>query len=812
MKIRKIKLIQGYKSFKDYSWDKFCINDQGQEQIFNSFNICFGENGSGKSSICEILKDLFKIQKFENNVPQKAIVEVRDDIVTINTSPDGTSFENRTQVDTDYTFENKIWTNGQPDEGKLLVFDVDFIDKNVHTHGKRTCVQGEHAQNSGKLIIDLDAEANKLKRSLEQETINYENFEKLNKTQLSTKFLDSDLILYEEYKNLSDEEKGQLIIKLKSELSVLLKNIQITTKIKEKVDISHINELNQLTTTIKLSNVEVYEELIKREIKEKTLTNVDQKLLTHLQKHKLFLERDDNYKLLTNGENTVCPLCTQPLSNVPSVISLYKDIFDQTYENLKQQYKLDIESLTSELTNLVTNISDIPLQVEKVFGEFERLKNDPNIDGIYDIDEKLATKKDFEVCTSKPKEIEEIINYLKQLGSITQSKIEIKSKYVVISDWVDNIQTKIDTFNQSILKKNEIIELFKSRYSDTTKIDSEILELKTKYDSINNRIVYLLSNKTELIKNQRELFIQRDELKKKVNQLEDNLETTLAQKIPETIIKKMDVFLKNFSLNFSLSHISSSSGTTKSYPFTFKITDLDGIERDLKTGLSEGERQLISLAFFFAINEGVEDKKEKVVIFDDPITSLDAPNLKILADLICELTKEFGQVFVFTHHPLFHKYLAKYEIMNHTKFGVLKNREEFGGSFMFIEKIFNPITKLRECSSEIIENAQKGLLNPEEIALRYGQLLRLSVEKFIKNELLLWNKEDKFDDITEGLKQGKNKISKLTDDDLDVVKNIFKFCNYSNLLHADKEIPCAIKELTNYIDTFIQIIDKTEIV
>ena len=172
----------------------------------------------------------------------------------------------------------------------------------------------------------------------------------------------------------------------------------------------------------------------------------------------------------------------------------------------------------------------------------------------------------------------------------------------------------------------------------------------------------------------------------------------------------------------------------------------------------------------------------------------------------------FWANFVFTHHPLFHKYLAKYEINNPTKFGVLKNREEFGGSFLFIEKFFNPITKLRECSSEIINSAQNGTLNPEEIALKYGQLLRLSVEKFIKNELLLWNKEDKFDEITDGLKLGKSKISKLDDSDLDTVKNIFKFCNYSNLLHADKEIPCAIKELTNHINTFIQILDKTEVV
>jgi AAA15 family ATPase/GTPase len=54
MKLRQIKTIKGYKSFKDFSWQPFLNNENFHEDL----NIFYGENGSGKSSICNILKNV----------------------------------------------------------------------------------------------------------------------------------------------------------------------------------------------------------------------------------------------------------------------------------------------------------------------------------------------------------------------------------------------------------------------------------------------------------------------------------------------------------------------------------------------------------------------------------------------------------------------------------------------------------------------------------------------------------------------------------------------------------------------------------
>ena len=379
--------------------------------------------------------------------------------------------------------------------------------------------------------------------------------------------------------------------------------------------------------------------------------------------------------------------------------------------------------------------------------------------------------------------------------------------YDAIAAKIQEIEKSAQSFNDLITKKNNLTSDFKGKYSDQNKISGDIQENTKNQTELNKLIDFLKSDKIKLIKNQNETSEKQKTLSEALKKEEEGLKTHLENTIPESVISQMIAILGKFNLNFTLEHLTENTNT-KEYPFSIKIKDQKGIERDMKDGLSEGERQLISLAFFFAINENLQNKDKSVLIFDDPITSLDSPNLKILAELIHQKTQEFSQVLVFTHHPLFFKYLAKCEKPNPSKFGVLKNADQFGGSFMFYDPGFDLVEEVEQCNREISQNAQNGNLKPEEIALKYGQLLRLAVEKFIKHDLLMWDKEKNFDEATESLKQGKNKMAKLTDDDLEVIKNVNKYCNYSNLLHADKESPSALTELKTHISRFVSILKK----
>ncbi len=790
MKIRKIKNIKGYKSFTDFQWVEFCKNKDGQEAILQNFSVVFGENGSGKSSLCDVLKNLSQIKDFENDTPTSAEIEIND----------GTNNQ-------DYKYENNAWTPNQLDKKSILFFDVDFINANVHTHGVRSnnLQQGAHTQKAGKLIIDLDEQADKLKTLIEVKRKEIEIFNKTKASVLERTYSDQDNNLFNIHKDVSDEDKKKKILELKENLKKLEEELGTLQKLNTQYSqINHIANIGQVSALGNLSSKEIYIELCGREIKEKAQNTADEKVKTHFEKHRDFIESAKN-QIPEDYSKEDCPLCMQPLANAKKVIDYYRNVFDKTYETAKKSFLSDIETKKSELNTFKTGLN-ITAKVTGIFDSLEKIKTDFGIENIYKLEEKTEfTKKLSNISID---EIDEIIKILDSLKNIDRKAVDVSTPYNAVLKKIEDIKKSIDELNTLVVAKNKIINDFKSKYSDQSKISSEIQEKSQKKIETQELLDFLQSDKILNIKAKNDTLTEQKKITDELKKMQDNLKEYLEKTIPQSVITQMITFLEKFNLAFSLEHIKPTTNT-KDYSFAFKIKDSKGNERELKGGLSEGERQLISLAFFFAINESLQDKQNKILVFDDPITSLDSPNLKILAELIHGKVQDFSQTIVFTHHPLFFKYLTKCENLNPCKFGVLKNADVFGGSFIFSDPGFDLVAEMKKCNEEIKNNAKNGALKPEEIALKYGQLLRLAIERFIKNDLLMWDKENSFNAITENLKQGKSKIAKLNDTDLEIMTAMYKYCNYSNLLHADKESPSALSELMAHIDKFVGILDKT---
>lgn len=69
--------------------------------------------------------------------------------------------------------------------------------------------------------------------------------------------------------------------------------------------------------------------------------------------------------------------------------------------------------------------------------------------------------------------------------------------------------------------------------------------------------------------------------------------------------------------------------------------------------LSAGDRSTLALALFIAQLEHDPNLKDKIVVFDDPLTSQDRSRRTATQILICNLAKEVKQVFVLSHDPYF---------------------------------------------------------------------------------------------------------------------------------------------------------------
>lgn len=789
MRIQKIKQIRGYKSFVDFDWQRFCKNKDGQELTFQNFTVVFGENGSGKSSICDVLKSVSQNQDFQNTAPTSVEIEVND------------SSSNQT-----YRYENGNWT-GQISKNAFLFFDVDFINSNVHTHGVRSSnlQQGAHTQKAGKLIIDLDEQANNLKVAIKEKGDELDALQNLSANILAKQFNTIDKELFQTYKDADYQTKQTKLTEVQEELKKLEANSSTLQKLNTRYsEINRLSVVEQVVFSNSLSKKETFTELFTRQIKEKAQDQADEAIKIHFAKHKQFIEYAKD-QIPENYTDKNCPLCMQPLANAKKIIEYYRTAFDQTYENAKRQFLSDIESAKNELKTIKTSIKLLPPKITTVFDGLERIKTDFEIQDIYKLEEKIELTGRFSNISTK--EIDDLLSALEALNMFDRKQVDAEKLYNAIITIIQETEKSVKSINDLIDIKNKSINDFKNKYSNQSNITNEIQEKNQKKVEFDELIDFLKNDKITEIKNQNEVLEKQKNLSEALKKAQEDLKSYLANTIPASVITKMIAILDKFNLSFTLEHITANTNT-KDYSFSFKIKDQKGNEREMKNGLSEGERQLISLAFFFAINENLQNKGKTILIFDDPITSLDSPNLKILAELIHQKTKEFSQVIVFTHHPLFSKYLTKCENPNPTKFGVLKNTNQFGGSFIFFDPGFDLIAEIKQCNQEINNNAQNGNLKPEEITLKYGQLLRLAVEKFIKNDLLMWDKEKRFEEVINNLEQSKNKIAKLSDGDLEVIANMYKYCNYSNLLHTDKENPSTLSELTRHINKLVQILDK----
>ncbi len=695
--------IKKIKSFK-----AFCGLDMIEMDEFKHYNIIFGNNGCGKTSLT---------RAFELLIPKNKHIE-KYRTISADKSP---SIEFECE-DRSY----KIEPNGdiRVPPFKVEIYNSDFLHNNAPLNSEF----GLKKLDDGTIILEGSAlgeetkEINQLKDcrgkvEKRQKKIKDEND---SENTLSTK-QESEIKKY-------DKEIEKIRKKVTSRtIQITLNEIEINNSCKVSKDKFKYQEdvltklekdFNELDEAMKkfdgLKEMELPKDYqtIKDKLEflfsfdiDKEAGQVSEKIKEHISKvGREFIEK--GIKLQKEMLDNACPFCTQKIPN--EIIQEYTSYFNKSVETFNQR--------SLEMSGTLKNILD-QWNIKEILQSFEKFEP--------------FMKKDF----SKNKEsLENALEQIKVLLEKLQKEVDKKEgaknkeKFQEIDKELLEIQKDIQ---QHVDETRNILNEKKKQKENLEKLKTELKEVrikKAKHDSYD----------WQKIKKEAEIKLSvlnrgHERLNCLLEKIDNKLKKLYEQKRPD--IEAINSYLKALNLPKYSLH--------EDYRI---VLNSDALENSVaEMILSDGEKTTLAFAHFLArlkLFYKKEDLKDLVVIIDDPISSLDEQRIYNTSDIVAKINQELAgealkdedkaQVFVLTHNHTFMarlinmvgKHARHFQLeRNQNQLKIVCKNEAVGYFDTFYLLLFR----------EVYEFAKKEKVQDDfKEAINYGNKVRILLESFLK--------------------------------------------------------------------------------
>lgn len=359
-----------------------------------------------------------------------------------------------------------------------------------------------------------------------------------------------------------------------------------------------------------------------------------------------------------------CPFCQQEISN--ELKQEIENYFDEVYE-------IDCQNLNGFISKYNNYFPKILTEIK----------------GMIELDIPIIDVSELEVKHQ----------LLGSLFALNLEKLDKKKKF-------PSNKVSLDTAKELLVEINDIIGLF----NENIKFNNEIVRNREqeKKKSTNLLWEYIVSELKVDIESYLPFLRGKENAKKSIN----GQIITLKQEIKENQeqIAVIEDFLTSVAptvtdINNLLEKFDFKGFSLKENPQpkgTYEIIRDDGT--NAKNTLSEGEYNFITFLYFYHLVYGSQEKtgitSEKIVVIDDPISSLDSNVLFIVSTLVKNVLKDclknqngILQTFILTHNVYFHKevtFLGTRDSYSPAAvlFGIIRKRDNISS---FTECPDNPI-------------------------------------------------------------------------------------------------------------------------
>lgn len=407
----------------------------------------------------------------------------------------------------------------------------------------------------------------------------------------------------------------------------------------------------------------------------------------------------------------------------------------------------------------------------------------------------VATLKELVAGASRfldIKALEAKLEVVKALVTVNLQRLEEKVKEPSVSIALDSMKgplTEIDELiavaNEKIIKHNNMVAaLGKERQNLIDQVWRYILDVELKdalsdYVAKSEAVKKAADGIAAAIKKASDAVAEQDAI---IREIEKGTTST------KPTVDAINALLKSF--NFTSFTIVPAHGTG------YRLVRSNGA--DARKSLSEGERTFITFLYFYQLLRGSDSEsgvtRNRVVVFDDPVSSLDSDILFIVSSLIRDVISDvrsgnslIKQVFVLTHNVYFHKEVtyasnrSAVASMNEETFWTVRKR---GGVSEIVRHEGNPI----RTSYELL---WQDVRKPENVGLSIQNTLRRIIESYFK----ILGGIDK-DDL----------LSKFTGGNKVVAASLMSWVNDgSHGVHDDIFMAADVGTVEVYLTTFHQI-------
>ncbi|MCR5693260.1 MAG: AAA family ATPase [Bacilli bacterium] len=351
------------------------------------------------------------------------------------------------------------------------------------------------------------------------------------------------------------------------------------------------------------------------------------------------IKKFDNSSWVNQGlkyldeNSSVCPFCQQE--------TITNDFRKKIEEFFNEEYSNNV----AKINNLKQEYIELCNKIKAVIGDSVPY-GEPTTSEVSGLDFEDFQNKLLLLQSAIEKDSSEISKKINN----PETKIEI----VGIGDEIDRLKAIICEANERIDKHNLLVD---NQKAEEEQLTNDIWASCIHWNE--SIIKRFLEDSCDLKKGFEGIKKARDEKRKKALELE-NLIVEKGKSITsvQPTVDEINRSLKAYGFDsFSIQK----AGTEDNY---YCIKRKDGSPAE--GTLSEGEETFLTFLYFMQMTKGSSDPEhvsdEKIIVLDDPISSLDSNILYVVGALVKNLTKDIKkgignvkQLFVLTHNVFFHK-------------------------------------------------------------------------------------------------------------------------------------------------------------